>query len=135
MATEVWVEIVGHEDYEVSSLGRVRSKSRRIIQRGRWGGEVEVPLTGRVLKFSLAGAGYAQVCLGAGPKYYIHRLVAHAFCANSRNHRDINHLNGLKLDNRADNLAWCSKSENSHHATHVLGIRSGQFVTGGGRHA
>ena len=46
----------------------------------------------------------------------VHRLVALYFLENPNKYPDINHKNGIKDDNRAENLEWCSKSMNMRHA-------------------
>lgn len=60
---------------------------------------------------------------------YVHQLVASAFVDRAdASKAEVNHLNGNKLDNRAENLAWVTRSENCLHSTHVLGNKAGQFV-------
>lgn len=97
---ERWQPVTGFEGlYDVSSSGRVRN-ARNL----------------RVLKPKSAGAGYSQVCLGAGNYRYVHRLVADAFHPNPDGLPQVNHLDGDKRNNAAENLEWCSRSANLRHA-------------------
>jgi len=52
----------------------------------------------------------------------IHRLIAQHFIPNNSNKNVVNHLNGIKADNRIENLEWCTRSENDKHAF-KLGLR------------
>lgn len=58
----------------------------------------------------------------------IHRLVAKAFVGGYKPNLIVNHINGIKWDNRAENLEWCTHSENSRKAL-ALGSWRGSRVS------
>lgn len=76
--------------------------------------------TERFLKCSYDKQGYARVAItfpGSITKTVkVHMLVAIAFLNKCSNCTDVNHKNGIKSDNRAINLEWCTKSQNAKHA-------------------
>lgn len=79
----------------------------------------------RYLKGVADKDGYLRVTLHKDKKQYnrtVHRLVLSAFIVNKTNKPEVNHINGIKDDNRLSNLEWCTASENSKHA-HSLGLR------------
>lgn len=53
-----------------------------------------------------------------------HRLVASIFIDNKNNYKEVNHINGIKDDNRIDNLEWCTRSQNQQHA-YDTGLQKG----------
>jgi hypothetical protein len=62
--------------------------------------------------------GYEQVKLckdGKKTSHLIHRLVAIAFIPNPYNFPEVNHIHGIKTDNRATQLEWVTQQQNSDH--------------------
>lgn len=101
--------------FEVSNLGNVKCKSRNVI--GNNGG-VRF-FDEKIQKQRLNRDGYYRLTLkGNGKRIDVttHKLVAIAFIPNEENKPFVNHKNGIKTDNRVENLEWCSASENVTHA-------------------
>lgn len=112
---EVWKEVPGYEGYyEISSFGRVRSADRNVIYRD---GQVHF-IKGRSRRPNINNRGYYYLPLNKDGKHWyakVHRLVAMAFLPNPLNLPEVNHKDGNKLNNHADNLEWCTHSENHKH--------------------
>lgn len=119
---EIWKKTID-SNYEVSNLGNVKSLPR-LIHSGpkKWNGRSFY--NGCDLKPVISTTtGYAEVTLGNRKRYFVHRLVAFAFCDNHFEGAVVNHKNGIRDDNRAENLEWVSHSENLIHAYRVLKIK------------
>lgn len=114
---EIWKDIDGFEGYyQVSNMGRVKSLDRFV--KHNWGGYKLNK--GKILKsYSKNGTNYEFVVLCVKNKRRmksVHRLVAEAFMPNPENKPEVNHISGSKIDNRIQNLEWCTRSENQLHA-------------------
>lgn len=104
---EIWKSVEGYEVYEVSNKGKVRTHN--YMNRGE------------TREMSPSNCrGYLQVNLFKNNKQKcmrIHRLVADAFIPNPHDYKEVNHIDGNKMNNNVSNLEWCSRNynlENEH---------------------
>ncbi len=98
----MWKTVDEYKNYEVSDNGTIRNKT-----------------TGHKLKPWESTGGYMYIAFCDNGKQHskrVHRIVAKAFCSNPFNKTQVNHIDGNKKNNSANNLEWCSSSENMTHA-------------------
>lgn len=82
-------------------------------------GEIYSYHSNKLMKLMKDKDGYLKVNLsknGKSRKYIVHRLVAQTFLENPNKFPQVNHKNGIKDDNRVENLEWCTVSSNHKHA-------------------
>lgn len=110
--------------YDAGNDGSIRSLPRMI--KGKNGLKLS---PGCILKGQAdKNTGYLRVVLcknGKTKNYSIHRLVAETFIENTHNLPQVNHVNGDKRDNHADNLEWISHKGNMEHASRHGLVASG----------
>lgn len=120
---EIWRQVVDYnylpiEGYEVSNNNEVRSLDRCIIRKN---GSLIFKKGCIIKQFTKTNNTYKRVELhinGKGRKYFLHTLVALAFpeiCGKYESGLTVDHLNGVKNDNRPENLKWKPLIENVHN--------------------
>lgn len=126
---EIWKDITGYENcYEVSSIGRIRSKDHVVPCKG--GTRL---VKGKLKKLFLNKRGYQITTLSQENKlmtFTVHQLVAQEFIPGFIKGTEINHKDGNKANNFATNLEESSPSHNQLHAvrTGLKGVpRTSQY--------
>lgn len=103
---QVWRSIEGCDGYSVSDAGQVKGKGGKLLKQFPSGGWV---------------THYMAVAIYSGThqtrkQFYVHRLVAAAFCARPDDqHVQVNHIDKDRTNNRASNLEWVTAKKNCAH--------------------
>lgn len=104
---EVWKDVIGYEGiYQISNLGRVKRLVSEKCEKERI---ISITKDERY--------GYCRVMLskqGHAKRFLLHRLLAIHFIPNPYNKPCIDHINGVRHDNRLENLRWCTHLENNN---------------------
>lgn len=109
---EIWKPVVGYEnDYMVSNYGRVKSIFTEIVRSNGW----VCSHKPKILRQSFTTTGYLYVTL-RGKIQKVHRVVGYAFLPLVEGSTEINHKDCNPLNNKVDNLEWCTRLENVRHA-------------------
>jgi len=97
-----YAEIPKHPRYEISKSGVIRNKNNKHIK-----------------SQYVSSTGYYMVSFSYSGKtnpHRVHRLIAQTYIDNPQRKPEINHIDGVKLNNDISNLEWCTHKENMHHA-------------------
>ena len=127
---EIWKDVEGFEGlYQVSNRGRLKNVGHWVdrIYTKKNGTKIHDRLYIKEVILALQKKHdkntnkptYAGHAFRKNGKYYnvlVHRLVAQAFIPNPNNYKIINHINGNGMDNRVENLEWCSYQHNNTYA-------------------
>ncbi len=119
---EIWKPIPNFEGYyEASNMGRIKSLDRTIEKPDKKTGKINyMTRRGKIFKIRFKhNRRYMTIRLSKNRHVLstpVHRIIAMTFIPNPNNKPQVNHINGIKTDNRVENLSWVNNSENVLHA-------------------
>lgn len=125
--SEVIKQVPGHPRYWASSLGFVISDKKEWIT----GNNVKRSLPARKISSKVANNGYTMVWIDRKNRL-LHRIIAMTHCPGFAEDLEVNHKDGNKQNNCADNLEWVTPSQNAKHAyaTGLHGTPAGAWKKG-----
>jgi hypothetical protein len=113
---EIFKDIEGYEGYyQISNLGKVKSLHRIVDNHSGF----KKVLKEKFLNPNISKTGYYVVSFKKNnikKTFKVHRLIANSFIPHVKDKKFVNHINGIKTDNRIENLEWCTILENNLHA-------------------
>ena len=118
---EIWKYVSGFDGlYQVSNLGNIKSMPRNGTSNKE-----------RILKKRKDKDGYELITLCKNNKtttHKVHRLVASCFINNDNNYPDIDHIDGIRANNSADNLRWCTRRQNMIWSREKCTTKTSKYV-------
>lgn len=131
---EIFKDIIGYEDYQISNKGRVVSKEKKVRYTHAVTKQEHFRTTEKkFLKIyfnNRTGYKFVQLYKDKQSKNLsIHRLVALNFLENKNNLDTVNHIDGNKHNNTVENLEWCTNLYNHEHATKTGLKASGERIS------
>ena len=102
-----WVDIPGEPNYQANKLGQIRTTN------------YEHKNITKILKQSYTEKGYLKVNINQKPKR-VHRLIAKTFLKDYDDNLQVNHKNGIKDDNKVENIEMVTAKQNCWHRHYVL---------------
>ena len=122
---EIYKDIKDYEGcFQISNLGNIRSLDR-YIKHYRGGLKFQKGRDNKSMRMTTMGYWRTTLKMGGVNKtFFIHQLVANAFLDKPSDHLIINHIDGIKTNNRIDNLEWTTHSGNVQHAVKLRLIKT-----------
>lgn len=121
---EIWKDVPEYEGiYQASNLGNIKSLNRETIMETKnqhCKFKCKKIIKEKILKPKLTKDGYYELTLRKDGKQKfirVHRLIAMTFIPNPNNYPVINHINHNRLDNRVENLEWCTVEYNNRYSS------------------
>ena len=125
---EIWKDLTGYIGiYQVSNNGRIKSLSRKIARKN---GQIAI-VKEKILKPKKDRYGYFFIVLSNNnirKTILVHRLVAAAFIPNPDNLPEIDHIDGDRINNRVNNLRWCTRKQNANNPISIERYRKAGII-------